>query len=87
MNKAYNARMEQLTRNIEVLLSNTLGLACTLLCLEILYLNRMRWSKGPVAIIAAITLAVDRLSESRTAELIVVLAPTQIGRASCRERV
>ena len=53
---------------------NTLGLACTLLCLEILYLNRMRWSKGPVAIIAAITLAVDRLSGSRTAELIVVLA-------------
>ena len=53
---------------------NTLGLACTLLCLEILYLNRMRWSKGPVAIVAAITLAVDRLSGSRTAELIVLLA-------------
>ena len=53
---------------------NTLGLACTLLCLEILYLNRMRWSRAPVTIAVAITLAVDRLAGSRTAEIIVVLA-------------
>ena len=53
---------------------NTLGLACTLLCLEILYLNRMRWSKAPVAVVVAITLATDRVSGSRTAEIIVVLA-------------
>ena len=53
---------------------NQLGMACTILCLEILYLHGMKLKAVPCVIVVAIVASVDYFSASRTSELIVMLA-------------
>lgn len=52
---------------------NTFGLACALLCLEILYLNGMKWTPLPVVTVVAILVAADAMAGSRSAGFIIVL--------------